>query len=198
MNQLLFQAEQMALPAQHDADELALIQLIEFMNSPVQEEVEVAVFTLSEMVSTAFDADGARLGQLMRENNGLTQLTFLMADPDQPVEVHQQALLLLGNLCSDSVDHASVLSKKALLKIGVERVIFRFLKSSDEFILMFACGLVQNLCHDAEWSERALVHHVDTLLSQLLAHEDDNIVKYAAGALRNIASTSGTDIGAEA
>jgi hypothetical protein len=74
MNQLLSQAEQMAQPAQHDADELALIQLIEFMNSPVQEEVEVAVFTLSEMVSTAFDEDGARLGQLMREHNGLTQL----------------------------------------------------------------------------------------------------------------------------
>lgn len=189
-----FNAEEQSDQPPYDADEMALLQLIAYMRSPLQEEIEVAVFTLSEMVSNSFDDDGARLGAIMREQNGLSQLTWLLADSTQPVDVHQQALLLLGNLCSDSVDRNSMLSKRYLLLSGVERVLFHFLKADDEFTLMFACGLVQNLCHDAEWSARAMAHGVDASLARLLAHEDDNVVKYAAGALKNISSTGGTDL----
>ena len=98
-----------------------LIHLIGFLRSPVQEEVEDALFTLSEMVSYSFDRDGARLCEIMRTHGGLTQLSWILADSTQPIEMHQQALLLLGNLCSDSVDPASMLSKQLLLTSGVER-----------------------------------------------------------------------------
>ena len=56
-----------------------LIHLIGFLRSPVQEEVEDALFTLSEMVSYSFDRDGARLCEIMRTHGGLTQLSWILA-----------------------------------------------------------------------------------------------------------------------
>ena len=150
-----------------DPQEAQLVGLIQYLRSAVQDEVEDALFTLSEMVTWSYGADGARLGEIMRTHSGLSQLTWILADPRQPLEVHQQTLLLLGNLCSDSVDAASMLSKRFLLMSGVERIIFNFLRSEDEYTLMFACGCVQNLCHDTDWSARALAHQVDAQLSRV-------------------------------
>ena len=56
---------------------------------------------------------------------------------------------------------------------------------------------MQNLCHDTEWSARALGHGVDRQLTALLGHEDSNVVKYAAGALKNISSTTQTELASE-
>ena len=173
-----------------DEEQAVLAQLISFLRSPVEDELQDALYTLSEMVSYAFDEDGARLGEMMRSQGGLAQLTFILADPSQPLEIVQQVLLLIGNLCSDSVDPASMLSKRYLLSTGVEQVLFRFLDESDVPTLIFTCGAVQNLCHDGEWSARALASGVDGQLTRLLTHVDQTVVKYAAGALKNISTTT--------
>ena len=124
---------------------------------------------------------------------------LLLADPSQPLEAHQQTLLLLGNLCSDAVDGASVLSKRVLLANGFEAIIFNYLSHRDEFALMFACGVVQNLTNDSEWSTRALHHGVEKQLSKLVTtHTDENVVRYAAGALKNMSVTSFTELSSEA
>ena len=172
-----------------------IVELIAGLRSPAQDELEDALLTLSEMVSTSFDLEGNRLGATMRAQGGLTQLILLLTDVTQPLDVQQQALLLLGNLCSDSVDSASAFSKRVLLHNGAERVIFSFLRSEDAYILMFACGLIQNLCHDVGWSERAMAHNVNDQLLSLLVHEDANVVKYAAGALKNM--TMNTSLGVD-
>ena len=58
--------------------------------------------------------DGARLGQEMRANGGIALLSWLLADPNP--EVQQMSLMILGNLCSDSVDANSSATKQALLR----------------------------------------------------------------------------------
>ena len=180
-----------------DEEQAVLAQLISYLASQTQEEQHDALFTVAEMVSYAYGDDGARIGEMMRSQGGLTQLTWILSDPQQPLDVQQQVLLLLGNLCSDSVDPASMLSKRYLLNMGVEGVLFSFLQSDDTPTLIFTCGAVQNLCHDTEWSARALGHGVDRQLTALLGHEDSNVVKYAAGALKNISSTTQTELASE-
>ena len=183
-------------PAESE-EQLVLAELISYMRSPVPEELQDALFTISDMVSYAYDQDGARIGEVMRTQGGLTQLTWILADREQPLEVHQQVLLLIGNLCSDSVDPNSMLSKRYLLDTGVEQVLFNFLDpiaNDDVATLIFACGAVQNLCHDTEWSARALQHGVREQLSELLNHADDQVIKYAAGALKNISTTTQADL----
>ena len=64
-------------------EEAALANLIQFLRSPAPEEVLDALFTLSEMVNYSFDQDGARLGELMRTQGGLSQLSRILADPSQ-------------------------------------------------------------------------------------------------------------------
>ena len=104
-----------------DEEQAVLAQLISYLASQTQEEQHDALFTVAgEMVIYAYGDDGARIGEMMRSQGGLTQLTWILSDPQQPLDV-QQVLLLLGNLCSDSVDPASMLSKRYLLNMGVER-----------------------------------------------------------------------------
>lgn len=190
-------AEQLP-PQQLDDEQQVLVQLITFLGSPIEEEMQDSLYTLSEMVSYAYGQDGARLGEIMRDHGGLMQLTKILSDRTQPLDIHQQVLLLLGNLCSDSVDSASMQSKRYLLRTGVEGALFECLQSDDPYVLMFTCGAVQNLCHDAEWSARAVAYGADRTLSELLAHGDEKVVKYAAGALKNIASTTKTVLTSEA
>ena len=58
--------------------------------------------------------------------------------------------------------------------------------SEDPAVLLFACGALQNLCYEADWSELAVSYDVHLRLESLLAHEDAMIVRYASGALQNI------------
>ena len=92
--------------------------------------------------------------------------------------VVQQVLLLLGNLCSDSVDSASALTKRALLRTGAERALFSCVEvEDDDLTVLFACGALQNLCHDMDWSEKVVDYGVDMRLEDLLHHDDVSVVR---------------------
>ena len=58
--------------------------------------------------------------------------------------------------------------------------------TDDASVLLFACGALQNLCYEREWSELAVNHDVHLRLEQLVGHEDAMVVRYASGALQNI------------
>ena len=54
------------------------------------------------MVDNSFGEHGLQLGQEMRANGDIALLSWLLADPSP--DVQQMSLMILGNLCSDSVD----------------------------------------------------------------------------------------------
>ena len=105
---------------------------------------------LIEMVSESFGEDGRVLGDLLRGAGVPLPLTALLSDDDPAIQ--NQALFVIGNLCSDAVDADSSLTKEALLNAGADLVLFGSLEATDEDTLELACASLQNLCHDARWA----------------------------------------------
>ena len=123
--------------------------LVALLRSTDENERDEALATMAEMVDGAFGEDGAQLGQEMRANGGVALLSWLLADPSP--EVQQMSLMILGNLCSDSVDASSNLTKQALLCSGGARAILSCVHTEDPAVLLFACGALQNLCFQPDW-----------------------------------------------
>lgn len=179
------------------ADQLAfplVSELIGYLRSPSAEERSDALLGLLDLCDAAYGEDGRSLGRAMRAENGnaLSALAWLLADPEEVVR--QQVLLVIGNLCSDSVDSDSLWTKRMLLNCASERSFFACLDSQDEDTIMFACGALQNLCHDRMWSELVNSHQVNKRLEQLVGHSNAQVVRYAAGALKNVSVTLKTEV----
>lgn len=137
---------------------------------------------LAEAVDGAFGDDGLRIGEDVRACGGVAQLAWLLADPCP--EVQCSALMILGNLCSDSVDPNSRLTKLALLPNA--RSVLSCVYTEDPGVLCFACGALQNLSSEPDWSDKMVSLDVHRRLEQLAFHEDARIQRYATGALQNI------------
>ena len=144
--------------------------LIALLRSTDEAERDDALASLAEMVDGAFGDDGIDLGAEVRANGGIALLSWLLADPSP--EVQQMALMILGNLCSDSVDANSRATKALLLQTGGARAILSCVHTEDPAVLLFACGALQNLCYEAEWCELAVNHDIHRRLEALLFHED--------------------------
>ena len=95
-------------------------ELLKLMRSPVADERLGALELLAGVVDNTFGEDGVELGSVVRAGGGVAALSRLLLDP--AAEIQQQALFVLGNLCSDSVDRDSSRTKSALLDCGGARI----------------------------------------------------------------------------
>lgn len=118
--QLAEREEALGLQQQPDSPEDEYVptvpELLELLRSPYPEQRDEAIALLAEIVTSAFGEDGEVLGQAIRDGGGVPQLAWLLADPSPSIQ--QQSLLVLGNLCSNSVDPNSALTKRMLLQVG--------------------------------------------------------------------------------
>ena len=183
-------------PECRQPDDPTVAELLSLMRSPDEEERDDALASLSEIVGSAYGDDGAAIGEAVRANGGPAILTWLLADPDPYIQ--QLALMVLGNLCSDSVDSYSGLTKLALLGCGGARAVLSCVHTEEPAVLVFACGALQNLCYERGWAELVVVHNVHRRLESLLQHGDQMVVRYASGTLKNIthALVDGPDLAA--
>jgi len=138
----------------------AVSKLLKAMHSPDASRRAHALDKLSEVIGAAYGEAGAEVGQAVRNGSGIALLARLLADPYP--QVQQQALFVVGNLCSASVDAGSDETKKLLLQHGAGRSLIAHAFSDDRYTLTLACGALQNLCgrgesdsdgHDREWSK---------------------------------------------
>ena len=138
----------------------AVSKLLKAMHSPDASRRAHALDKLSEVIGAAYGEAGAEVGQAVRNGSGIALLARLLADPYP--QVQQQALFVVGNLCSDSVDTGSDVTKMLLLQHGAGRSLIAHAFSDDRYTLTLACGALQNLCgrgasgsdgHDREWSK---------------------------------------------
>ena len=172
---------------QEPSDDLNVPEILAALRSPSEEVREESLALLAEAVSRSFGADGEALGQLVRDTGGVAQLGFALADANP--SIRQQGLLVLGNLCSSSVDSKSVLTKQVLLTLGAERALFANLAFDDAQSLVLTCATLQNLCDMPAWSEALASYGLLPRLAQLVVHEDPMVVRYASGTLRNVQVT---------
>ena len=102
---------------------------------------------LASLVETSFGGDAAVLGEFMRESGGVELLLECVADaaPD----VHQPALLVLGNLVSGAFEPGSPATKKLFNAAGGADVLLPHLLAGDWATQLYAVATVQNLAEDA-------------------------------------------------
>jgi len=146
-----------------------------------------ALEQISDIVNAAFGEDGAAAGALARVCGGVEILAGLLTS--QSLALQQECLVLLGNLCSNAVDPLSGETKTILFRAqGAVEGLFRCMDSRETSVVMCACGALQNLCHDQQWAEAADELGARTRLEELTSHSDATLVRYAAGALKNMAA----------
>ena len=173
-------------------------KLLRAMRSPDAAKRADALDIFADIVGEAYGEAGAELGMAVRDGDGIAVLASLLGDPYP--QVQQQALFVIGNLCSDSVDPQSAHTKSLLLQNGAGRPLIAHAFSDDPQTLRLACGALQNLCgrgrskgggpgagSDREWAKVVVQYGVHQKLEQLLSHEDPMIQRYASGALNNVA-----------
>ena len=160
------------------------------IGSPISEDRLDGLCELAATIDGTFGrGEGAALGEAVRRINGVELLAWLTIDPS--VQVQVQALLILGNLCSDACDPNSSTTKRVLLDRGGHRAIILAVQSDDPVVLVYACGCLQNLCHDDAWAHALVEHEVEKRLEELIEHEDSRVGHYAAGALKNMLTRVG-------
>ena len=77
-------------------------KLLRAMRSPDAAKRADALDIFADIVGEAYGEAGAELGMAVRDGDGIAVLASLLGDPYP--QVQQQALFVIGNLCSDSVD----------------------------------------------------------------------------------------------
>ena len=154
-------------PDDVDDSPLTILELFGLIKSKDENDRLDGLAELSDLVDSAYGDDGAALGEAVRAVGGLPLLGWLIVDPSPLVQ--QEALLILGNLCSDACDPNSALTKKMLLDTGAHRAIIMAIGSPDPTVLLYACGALQNLCHDDEWARLLISHKVQQRLESLVS-----------------------------
>ena len=96
-----------------EVPELPVLQ--EALQSDVEELRIDAVEQISAFVAEAYGAEGELLDA--DESGTVKLLAKLVGDPSDEVRAH--ALLALGNLCSDSVDPSSAVTKRFCLSLAL-------------------------------------------------------------------------------
>ena len=156
-----------------------------------EEARDEALAIMCELVGNCYGEDGMAVGQTVREAGGPAKISWLLESSS--LELQRQALFLCSNLASDAVDPMSRETKLALLQCGTEYRLLPCLNSEDEGVLIYTCATVQNLCHELAWSRTMIRHGVQKRLEQLCEHESELVVRYSAGALKNIMATLATE-----
>ena len=159
------------------------------LSSSDSEEREDATEQVAMLVGEAFGAEGATLAEMLREAGIIAQLAALVLE-SQPAQVRANALLALGNLCSDLVDSQSSKTKAVLLQVGFDALLMECVSSTEPSVVLVSCAALQNLCHDHEWAKRMVGAGVEARLEPLLKHADPRVVRYASGALKNLTLAS--------
>ena len=120
---------------------LTIPEILGLIRSKEQADRLDGLAELSDVIDASYGNDGAAVGASVREVGGIPLLGWLIVDPSPLVQ--QEALLILGNLCSDACDPNSALTKRLLLECGAHRAIIMVIKSEDPDVLLYACGTLQ-------------------------------------------------------
>ena len=136
-----------------EADEV-IDEVLQLLISGDPEDRIEGAGVMCEWVNSAYGDVGAALGAAVREKGGVPVISKLWSDRD--VLVQQRSLLILGNLCSDSVDASSAATKEILLQCRAEHALLACAHSEDPTVLLLACAALQNLCQDVSWAHAVM------------------------------------------
>ena len=166
--------------------------LISAISSSDEQAQLDALGHLASLIDETEGALASALGEHLREGGAVRHVLRLLEHRNQ--NMHQLALLVLGNLSSDAVDEHSWKTKSLVKRYnGFDRVL-PYIWHSDETALLYALGCVQNLCTDPDYVAVMRARGAEARLTQLTqTMEASDVANYAAGCLKNMseATTAG-------
>ena len=104
---------------------------------------------LALMIDVAAPEELEQIGVMMRTSGGVELLAELLDDP--MTSVHQSALLVIGNLATETVDPQAEATRALLKAVGGFRRLLPHLSSSSALTVAYALGAVQNTCMDLQY-----------------------------------------------
>eukprot|EP00900_Chrysochromulina_parva_P007012 jgi/Chrpa1/16311/Chrysochromulina_OHIO_Genome00023134-RA len=142
------------------------------------------VLDLAEILDQCSQEEGTALGQTLREQGTVIQLSRLLTNESD--ELVAWALYCLANICSDALDLFSAATKQQLLTCDVGEEIVQCLTAADTMVVTYAAGLCLNLSKEPSWGQVLVQSGGLPHLEQLVAHEENLVVHYAKAALANL------------
>eukprot|EP00966_Prymnesium_polylepis_P060502 1403830-Prymnesium_polylepis.1 len=146
-----------------------------------------ALVQLALIVDVSFGEEAAALCELLRKQRVLDRVVELI-DHYEPL-IHQTALLLLGNLSTDSVDPKSEDTKKHFKEINGFSRLIPHLFSDQALTVAYALGAIQNTCTDIEYVAHMQQAGAIVRLQDLIQCDQPQIVNYAEAVLHNVMET---------
>ena len=147
----------------------------------------IAAKKLGQLVESAYGEDAAAVGSYIRDSGAIEMLLELVADPVP--DVHQKILMALGNLVSDAVDHQSWRTKQVIVELQGVDYFIPHLSDTDWVTQMYAAACIQNMCQNVEFASSLKGRGALQPLRNLLRSTQPAVVRFAAGALKNIGDT---------
>ena len=150
---------------------------------------------LAALVDESFGVEAASLAELLRERGGIHTLVRLL--DDESAGVHHRAMMVLGNLVGEFFDEEAGQSLVQLCDAGgLERVLAHLERPFPSCLYATACLQNMTAIDDACCSALREAGCVPQLQA-LLANENADVAKFAAGTLANIQSKVGLGAGAD-
>ena len=140
---------------------------------------------LVTLVDAAFGVRATAIGSEIRRISGIPAICECVSE--SRAEMHQKALVVLGNLSSDAFDENSTATKLILRGTGVVASLVPHLRSSSRTTTLYATACLQNMCHDTQLAVQALRCGAQPVLLELVRVDNPMLQKFAAGALHNAA-----------
>ena len=113
------------------------------LTAPEEEQIE-SLLQLAQLVDTSFGKRASKLCSMVAEYGGISRLADLVAHERE--WLHQTAMLVLGNLASDSPDVEAALKDSGLFANLLPHVF-----SDNPATVTFALGAVRNVCGDPDY-----------------------------------------------
>ena len=113
------------------------------LTAPEEEQIE-SLLQLAQLVDTSFGGRAVRLCSMVAEQGGIALLAGMVAHERE--WLHQTAMLVLGNLASDSAE-----VETALKTSGHFPNLLPHLFSDNPATVTFSLGAIRNVCGDPDY-----------------------------------------------
>lgn len=147
-----------------------------------------ALGKLAQIVDSSFGEDAEALSEYLRVTGSIAHIVALLEH--SAVAIHRTALLLIGNLSSDSVDSQAERTRQIFKSHAGFESLARHLTSSDDWTtLVYTLGAIQNTCREVSYVQLMQEAGGVNRLQELVRSGDAQLEQYARGCLQNMQQT---------
>ena len=176
-----------AMTARADTPPTVLPSIVENMRGGSDEEKLDALSQLAQITETSVGVEAEDLCEHLRVAGAVGLISGLLEHDD--AAIHQTAMLLIGNIASETYDPKADATKLLLKRHRAFGTMLRHLFSSDTVTLEYTLRAVQNTCAELEYVELMQEMGAVARVQELVSSGNEQLEQYALGCLANMRQT---------